>query len=90
MPIVTALDGRTYEISAEILEKSQIPDDALTDLDPLPEAPPVVPGPPAQMPPGVQVVGGNGSQYVQVKPGPNNGVIIEVNANPQPAQSDQS
>jgi hypothetical protein len=37
------------------------------------------------LPPGVQVVGGGESPYVQVKPGPNNGVIIEVS--PTPRQS---
>ena len=87
MPLVTALDGRVYEVSEELLEKSQIADNDVTKLDTmsdLPEAPPVVPGPPP-MPGRVQVSGGE-SPYVNVKPGPNNGVIIEVsppNARPQ-------
>ena len=82
MPLVTALDGRVYEVSEEILDKSRIADDEVTKLDTLselPEAPSVVSGPP--VPGAVRVVGGE-SPYVNVKPGPNNGVIIEVSTPP--------
>ena len=86
MPLVTGLDGRLYEIPEDVLSKAQIADNAIADLGKLgdlPDAPPVVPvSSPQTIPQNVNVVGGK-SPYVNVKPGPNNGVIIEVSPNPR-------
>ena len=51
MPRVTSLDGRVFEIDEDTLEKCRVPEEkveALSDIAPLPEAPPEreVPPPP--------------------------------------------
>ena len=77
MPRVTSLDGRVFEIEEELLEKSRVPEEkvkALSEIAPLPQAPPERELPP---PPGSRPRGGK-SPWVNVQRVEGKGYVIEV------------
>ncbi len=81
MPIVTRLDGKTYEVDEETLERCRIPDEdvASFNLPELPTAPAPVPEPviPRIVP----------HPFVNVSQAPTpNGFVINIQLPPKPGQ----